>query len=97
MDLTLFFVFGMAGSHNDINMLQRSLVFARLTEGNAPLVHYEINGHPYNKCYYLVDGIYPKWSTFVKKICEPTEKKNRRFAKRQEACRKNVERAPGVL
>jgi hypothetical protein len=33
----------------------------------------------------------------VKTIREPAEKKNRRFSKRQEACRKYVERAFGVL
>jgi hypothetical protein len=76
---TLFF--GMAGSHNDINMLQRSLVFARLADGDAPVYNYEINDHPYNKCYYLADGIYPDWSTFVKTIHEPAEEKNRRFSK----------------
>jgi hypothetical protein len=59
--------------------------------------NYEINGYPYNKCYYLADGIYPDWSTFVKIICEPAEEKNRRFAKRQEACMKDVEHAFGVL
>jgi hypothetical protein len=73
------------------------LVFARLAEGDALLFNYEINGHPYNKCYYLADRIYPEWSTFVKTIREPTMEINRRFAKRHEACRKDVDHAFGVL
>jgi hypothetical protein len=36
-------------------------------------------------------------SIFVKTIREPAEEKNRRFAKRQEVCRKDVDRAFGVL
>ena len=89
--------FGMAGSHNDINVLQRSDIFARLAEGEGPQVNYNIYSHEYSMCYYLADGIYPSWATFVKTIPEPQGNKKKYFAKAQEACRKDVERAFGVL
>ncbi|XP_050246615.1 uncharacterized protein LOC126717008 isoform X1 [Quercus robur] len=89
--------FGLPGSNNDINVLERSPIFSELEQGRAPAVNYSINGHEYTMGYYLADGIYPKWSTFVKTIPSPRGHKNKLFAKAQEAYRKDVERAFGVL
>jgi hypothetical protein len=87
----------MAGSHNDINVLQRSPVISTLAEGHALAVDYVVNGHPYDKGYYLADSIYHPWSTFVKTICTRKDPKEARFAKEQESARKDVERVFGVL
>ncbi|XP_075645877.1 uncharacterized protein LOC142617071 [Castanea sativa] len=76
---------------------ERSHVFNELAEGRGPAVHYSINGHNYTMGYYLADGIYPKWATFVKTIPSPQGPKRKLFAATQEAYRKDVERAFGVL
>jgi hypothetical protein len=89
--------FGLPGSNNDINVLHRSPLFDRLANGEAPEVKYTINGHNYDMGYYLADGIYPTWSTFVKTKKAPANVKDKNFAKVQEAQRKDVERAFGVL
>ena len=47
--------------------------------------------------YYLTDGIYPKWATFIQSIPLPQEPEAVLFAQHQEAARKDVERAFGVL
>uniref|UniRef100_A0A0D3ANE4 DDE Tnp4 domain-containing protein n=1 Tax=Brassica oleracea var. oleracea TaxID=109376 RepID=A0A0D3ANE4_BRAOL len=56
-----------------------------------------INGREYHVEYYLTDGIYPKWTTFIQSIPIPQWPKTILFAQRQEAVRKDVERSFGVL
>lgn len=41
--------FGMPVSHNDLNVLHRSPLFARLARGEAPPVNFETNGHQYTR------------------------------------------------
>ena len=47
--------------------------------------------------YYLADRIYPSWATFVKTIPTPKDCKRQHFASAQEAARKDVKHAFGVL
>ncbi|XP_020271677.1 uncharacterized protein LOC109846848 [Asparagus officinalis] len=89
--------FGLPGALNDINVLERSSVISQLAEGHGPTVNYTFNGHEYTMGYYLADGIYPSWATFVKTISLPQGNKRKHFATLQESARKDVERAFGVL
>ena len=73
--------FGLPGSNNDINVLEMSNIFSELIEGRASVVNYLINGNDSTMGYYLADGIYPKWSTFVKTILAPQGEKGKLFAK----------------
>jgi hypothetical protein len=89
--------FGLPGSLNDINVLNKSPLFQSLTSGMAPHVEYMVNGNKYNMGYYLADGIYPPWVTFVKAFQSPQGNKKNHFTRAQEAVRRDVERAFGVL
>ena len=89
--------FGLPGSHNDINVLHRSHVFDDLANGRTPEVEFWVNGNPYTMGYYLADRIYPDWATLVKTVSAPVTMKHQVFAATQESCRKDVERAFGVL
>uniref|UniRef100_A0A0D3CIB6 DDE Tnp4 domain-containing protein n=1 Tax=Brassica oleracea var. oleracea TaxID=109376 RepID=A0A0D3CIB6_BRAOL len=89
--------FGPPGTLNDINVLDRSPVFDDIINGQAPRVNFSVNGRVYRLAYYLTDGIYPKCATFIQSISRPQGPKAVLFAQRQEATRKDVERAFGVL
>ncbi|XP_070668209.1 uncharacterized protein [Malus domestica] len=85
------------GAQNDINILTQSPVFDEFLQGKAPRVTYTVNGHTYEQPYYLADGIYPRWITFVKTVPHLQSEKEKHFAKYQEGCRKDVERCFGIL
>ena len=89
--------FGCPGTLNDINVLDRSPVFDDVEQGKTPRVNFFVNQRPYNMTYYLADGIYPSYPTFVKSIRLPQSEPDKLFAKQQESCRKDIERAFGVL
>ncbi|GJS82713.1 ALP1-like protein [Tanacetum coccineum] len=91
--------FGVSGSNNDINVLHQSPLFNDLKTGRAPEIPFVANGVTYPWGYYLVDGIYPELLTFAKTIPEPSDDDHKRilYKQKQEAARKDVERAFGVL
>jgi hypothetical protein len=89
--------FGMPGCNNDLNVLNRSNLFNDLLDGRAHPANYTINNHDYHMGYYLADGIYPPLATIVKTYSAPDTRKKKKIAQMQEATRKDVERAFGVL
>ncbi|XP_057793104.1 uncharacterized protein LOC131009711 [Salvia miltiorrhiza] len=89
--------FGVAGSNNDINVLHQSTLFNDVLAGHEMAVHFLANNSHHTRGYYLTDGIYPDWPVFVKSFQFSNDEKKRRFKVMQEAARKDVERAFGVL
>nr|XP_051190910.1 uncharacterized protein LOC127304252 [Lolium perenne] len=87
--------FGVAGSNNDINVLNQSSLFTDVLRGEAPVVNFTVNGHEYHYGYYLADDIYPSWS--VSGVTLPQSEKHRVFTAAQSAHHKDVECVFGVL
>ena len=89
--------FGLHGSNNDLNVLDRSPLIRDLLSGAACDMTFKVNGQVDNRYYLLADGIYLQWSCFVQNIHNPQDEKMKHFAKRQGACRKDVERYFDIL
>ncbi|CAN1303201.1 hypothetical protein LINPERPRIM_LOCUS25756 [Linum perenne] len=83
--------FDVAGSNNDINVLNQSPLFNDVLGRYSPDIQFTVNGTKYTKGYYLADGIYPEWATMVKSFAYPEDPKRKKFKKMQEAARKDVE------
>ncbi|GJV63928.1 ALP1-like protein [Tanacetum coccineum] len=89
--------FGVAVADNDLTVLNNSPLFDDLLDGVAPVAPFECNGVAFEKGYYLPDGIYPQWSSFVKSFTVANSEKNALFKRKQKSARKDIERAFGVL
>ena len=89
--------FGLSGSNNDLNVLDRSPLIHDMLVGEACHMTFEVNGQTYNRYYLLANGIYPHWSCFVQSIHQLGDEKRKYFASRQEASCKDVERCFRVL
>ena len=95
--------FGEPGSLNDLNILEKSTIVGSILNGMMELqlpqeLHYCINGMVRDYLYFLVNGIYPKWPIFISTISVATPgSKDKLFATYQEAVRKNIEQAFGVI
>ncbi|GKC14024.1 ALP1-like protein isoform X1 [Tanacetum coccineum] len=89
--------FGVAGANNDLTVLNNSPLFDDLLDGIDPVAPFECNGVTFEKGYYLADGIYPQWASFVKSFTVASSEKNVLYKRKQEGARKDIERAFGVL
>ncbi|GJV37601.1 RNA-directed DNA polymerase, eukaryota [Tanacetum coccineum] len=89
--------FGVPGLNNDLNVLYGSPLFDDVLADTAPEAPFVVNGRTYKQGYYLADGIYPTWSTFVKTFSIAMDEKTLKFKRVQESTRKDIERAFRVL
>ena len=89
--------FGVAGANNDLTVLYNSPLFDDLVDGVGPVVPFEVYGQTFPHGYYLADGIYPTWASFVKSFTVGVNPKNAAWKAKQESARNDIERAFGVL
>ena len=108
-DYNLWFwhaAYGFSGALNDGNVLSLSPLLDRMTNGTFSLLEKEAGVVPFivegteegfNNTYFLVDGIYPRYTRFVKAMLHPSVEEDCRYTKWQESARKDIERAFGVM
>lgn len=96
--------YGYAGTMNDINVMDRSPLLARFADGRFAVVENEAGTVPYSigeeefpQMFVLTDGAYPQFSRFVKGIKVPLTAEQKKYTGWQEAARKDIERAFGVI
>ena len=92
------FNFGAPGTLNGIkNVLDRSPLLDMAVRGESPSVEFTANGNDYKHAYWFADGIYPIYACFAKPFPRPVTRMQKLIAVAQEAKRKDIERAFGIL
>ena len=81
MDLAC--IFEVPSSNNDVNILDQSPIFNDILLGKALYAYFKVNGNEYKFGYYLMDGIYPPYSTFMKVFRQSIEKRDKLFKRRK--------------
>lgn len=64
-------LFGLAGSHNDLIVLDHFPLFKNLFIGTSPPYEFMINDIHYDMGYYLWEGIHSTYSTLIQAIKDP--------------------------
>jgi hypothetical protein len=85
---------------NDITIWEQSPILKSILDGTfATLIDFpfEMGGRHFTQLWWLADGIYPSLARFSKTLDEPCNNQLARYATWQEAARKDIERAFGVL
>nr|XP_043625914.1 uncharacterized protein LOC122597379 [Erigeron canadensis] len=85
------------GDHKVPTIMVESPLYDSVRNGPAPNSSFIFRGRLYKRGYLLTDGIYPRWSTFVKAYPHPVDPNEKKFKRVQKAARKDIERVFGVL
>jgi len=91
--------FGFSGSLNDLNIWENSLLPDDMVSGAFSMINFtfEVGGRIFDKLFFLVDGIYMEILHFARSISVPTGRDEKYYSSWQEAVRKDIEHAFGVL
>jgi hypothetical protein len=81
--------FGVPGAQNDQSILENSTLFQDEPSGSVP---FSVGGQHFGRGYYLVDGMYPSWTTLIKAVKNPRTRQEKVFTTRQGFARNDIER-----
>ncbi|GJU33571.1 ALP1-like protein [Tanacetum coccineum] len=75
MSRKLFLEIVEVGANNDFTVLNHSSLFDTNLNDTAPIAPFVVNRVGFDKEYYMADGIYPQWATFVKSFTVARDEK----------------------